>query len=650
MNVTEIIKKLGEILGVPAEEQESAFKYFINSLSNQLEKNEAVRIDGLGIFQLNEEKPIHSKNVFSDLPPEYNIVFSPLAESASLYVKLDIPEFEKDSAEYTDDIFNLGIQKNILPVFSRNFEETDMENRVDNLITNSSKVKNFNIIEDLVNSPDKYKSLEVFDKSSVSSEPVVEIGSIVIPGEDSDENMLLNEPVLSDENEFASLFNEDEEKSDKPVDDSLASHEITDVSQEELDTLYQDDWDWGDQLREDISDEFIPESSEVVDQPLAKKQEKSTDGADLLEDDSSQLFAELEESLKEELESFNDFDDDEDEELSEADLEISDDEFKNIDEVLEQMNNDIPEPEIYEHEPESEFVAEEKNETPKTVKENLSLMAKIKRKLGVFFWVLVALFVLSTAGGIYYFMFVPKPVELEDDTPLMIGDSLETKKDTTKLSDTLSVADTTAADTLKDTVKTQIPVDKNLKPAVTDPKKSAELLKKDDKTKPVQEIKKEDAKNIKPEVKKEDPKNKKPEIKKEEPKTTVSATKKEPVKVENVKPDVKTVDAKKDAAAKVPASTDKKVPATSEYKTTIPEKQIGNSFIYTNGESFSVQVSSWKNKLKASNEVSRWKNAGYNSFIVEADLKTLGGIWYRVRIGGFKTQAEAQDFVRKNKL
>jgi len=71
------------------------------------------------------------------------------------------------------------------------------------------------------------------------------------------------------------------------------------------------------------------------------------------------------------------------------------------------------------------------------------------------------------------------------------------------------------------------------------------------------------------------------------------------------------------------------------------------SAIIKNGSKYSFQVSSWKNKSKAENEMRRLKNKGYNAFITDGYVK--GSTWYRVRIGYFDTLEETEKCMKKVK-
>ncbi|NOX17009.1 MAG: hypothetical protein GXO87_01855 [Chlorobi bacterium] len=79
------------------------------------------------------------------------------------------------------------------------------------------------------------------------------------------------------------------------------------------------------------------------------------------------------------------------------------------------------------------------------------------------------------------------------------------------------------------------------------------------------------------------------------------------------------------------------------------EKQISN-LIFKHGGTYSVQISSWRDKNKAESETKRLKNIGYNAFIVEKYLSALRSKWYLVRVGFFNSPEEAKQFRTKNKF
>ncbi|MCL5031256.1 MAG: HU family DNA-binding protein [Bacteroidetes bacterium] len=70
--------------------------------------------------------------------------------------------------------------------------------------------------------------------------------------------------------------------------------------------------------------------------------------------------------------------------------------------------------------------------------------------------------------------------------------------------------------------------------------------------------------------------------------------------------------------------------------------------IFKSNNNFIVQVSSWRSNSIANMEMEKFKKRKLNSFVEKASLPGRG-IWYRVKVGGFKTLSEAENFLNKNK-
>lgn len=87
----------------------------------------------------------------------------------------------------------------------------------------------------------------------------------------------------------------------------------------------------------------------------------------------------------------------------------------------------------------------------------------------------------------------------------------------------------------------------------------------------------------------------------------------------------------------------------SLYKTVTTDTKVSNRVFY-DGKNYFLQVSSWPNRIRAEEEVNRLRALGFNAFIIEANLPQKGGIWYRVRVGPFKTEKETDEFLKKNNL
>ena len=84
-------------------------------------------------------------------------------------------------------------------------------------------------------------------------------------------------------------------------------------------------------------------------------------------------------------------------------------------------------------------------------------------------------------------------------------------------------------------------------------------------------------------------------------------------------------------------------------KNVIAETRVSDR-VYYDGKNYNIQVSSWPNRARAEEELNRLRKLGLNAIIVEANLPQKGGMWYRVRLGPFKSQKEAEENLKKNNL
>ena len=75
-------------------------------------------------------------------------------------------------------------------------------------------------------------------------------------------------------------------------------------------------------------------------------------------------------------------------------------------------------------------------------------------------------------------------------------------------------------------------------------------------------------------------------------------------------------------------------------------KKIKNN-IYGREGNYIIQVSSWKSKSFALNEARKFKKKGFNSYVEKANVNGKGA-WYRVKISGFKTLADAEKYLSIN--
>ncbi len=83
----------------------------------------------------------------------------------------------------------------------------------------------------------------------------------------------------------------------------------------------------------------------------------------------------------------------------------------------------------------------------------------------------------------------------------------------------------------------------------------------------------------------------------------------------------------------------------SDIRDPVNAERIGN-YIFKYPEGIVVQTSSWKSKTIAIGEVKKYREAGYTAFAEHSDIAGMG-LYYRVRVGYFKSLQDAENFAGK---
>jgi len=123
---------------------------------------------------------------------------------------------------------------------------------------------------------------------------------------------------------------------------------------------------------------------------------------------------------------------------------------------------------------------------------------------------------------------------------------------------------------------------------------------------------------------------------------------KPPVPIKNEAASQDILGTKQNVSSKTIAKPESNLKTENNIYQNVPNDTRVSGSIYFDGKNYSYQTSSWRNKQKAEDEVKRLRALGFSTFIMEAYLPQKGGTWYRVRIGGFNSVKDVQDFVTKN--
>ena len=113
----------------------------------------------------------------------------------------------------------------------------------------------------------------------------------------------------------------------------------------------------------------------------------------------------------------------------------------------------------------------------------------------------------------------------------------------------------------------------------------------------------------------------------------------ESVKTSPQKPQI-SPSSNKISSTKIPPSPSKNHASTS-YHTSVPQSNSLDPSFAPDGKKYTIQVGAFQTKREAEGLIKILRKSGYSAYVTKADLAKKG-IWYRVRVGGFSSHAEAK--------
>jgi len=609
MTKEKLESKLAELLNVSSHEESATFLFFKKKIAEYLKIGEALKIDNLGVFQLKEQLEKLDKSKKKSSTAKNVLIFSAESddnEKESLFLTLEIEPSKKDSTEFDESVFSIGIGKPTVPLSEKNGDESDgdfelsIDERISNLLSSSEKLENYDLWDDYLDGKQTFASLidEVeeeditdledylnHDESTPNPNDFVELDEEELLAEFDDSELLIDDDLENDE-ESDEVKPEDLDESEEVIE----QEEISEIVNEIPESIVEDVSD-----PEIISDEKI---EEILDEKPIETEELISDVENIAEDVKDEIIEESEIKLHEEvIEPIV-------EEVSELDIEDHKTESKTEkpEEEAILFSND---PEFYKQNKEDDDMAHPG-------------MNNFKKGYSPTIMALIIAFFIVGAIGIYY-LFFDNPTWLYDQNEVEITLSEKHAKEFEEAKKRVMAVNTNSNNDDSTISKNDDKVEANEdKPIVNNGSKEKKNTKKNSFAKEIE-------KDIKQNNKKSN--TQKSNIEKSTvPKVTTSKPKATSTKPKDVK---------------------KKVTETPKKASTSKTSREVNNNIFFDGTNYSVQISSWKQQRVAEQEVNRLKKKGYSAYVIKAYIPKFKANWHRVRIGKIATLKEAQS-IKKN--
>ncbi|MEG8990226.1 SPOR domain-containing protein [Ignavibacteria bacterium 4148-Me] len=630
MTKSELQTKVAEVLGVSVSEKELAYDIFISRIADLLAPDLTIKIPGLGFFQL---KKTQSGEVSSE------IIFSTLdevieGEPKHLFLSLELPEEKKAELttkkdEISDDIFSIGVGKPYIPLSDKLednaeasyiFLRKSIEERVNELISEAEHLPNFNFMEENNKILEEQKDVSAQQKLSELTSDLEFEKSIPIENEDFIANHIAKtlldiekfDEKISDKNESSSELTPTELLEDYKPQENLDMEKPEEIESKEDDEPKEIEIELGKHRRDNKADRLniVEDDSWIRSEiNIEDKNKEQEDNFEHEKKEESYLGLKKKvpekiewnwgDELREELESYNkDFE-------NGSEVEEDFDFYENKSSIKNEKVDDI----LKTTKPLSSKLFEElektiKKEIEETTKELIYSENQYSRKKYEFIEADENQFDRKEISRTHTY----------DDERKYISQEYGYKNDNKTFGKTFLILFFSFVVIAGMIVYLLLP---NKKLGTKNPNldEGLNLDTSENREQVIASLPQEQT--VIPEESDFPRVPVLPSVKKSEQKL-------EKPKEEIIKPSDETL-----------------------YRNILNDTRI-NRTIYFDGKTYNVQVSSWRNKLKAEQEVKRLRREGYDAFVLIANLPEKGGLWYRVRIGSFKSLEEAKEFSSKN--
>lgn len=640
MTINDLKLKIADIVGVSYSEKELAYDIFISKLTDILSPNLTLKIPAIGYFQLREQREDKSEIIFSPTYDDLNF------DSKNIFISIETPLQKKIPNELEDnethDIFSIGVGKPYLPLAEKFDDDTEasyvylkksIEERINDIFSEAEHLPDFNLL-------DQYEKIISEDKNISIEQTLAELTSDL--NFDNKNIDIKEEQIVKDitknflEEENVDLLenltdNIEEDASDVTLTKLLQDFKVEETQneitfsepqyeskqkKESTEELKEIEIELGKHRKSIIKEN---EKDETHLQEIEEKKEQSVFD-DILKNQSEKIIKEEEETylglkkkspekiewnwgdeLREELETYREENIENIEYIENIKKEYNNDfeyhenksEFKNekVDDILKSTK--VVPSKLFE-----ELEYEIKKEVERVTKElNYQNYPKTKTKYEFIEIEQHDFRRNKTTSNINY-----------DDERKYIESEYGYKKEEKLFSRNFIILFISFVVAVGLIIYILLPNRKVVTTAETSSNQKVDTTKNSEQI--ITSI--PQSQNVLPE---ED----------DFPRVPVLPLTKKPEEISN-----KTIEQM--------TSSDKNL-----YRNIVSDSRVYKT-IYFDGNSYNVQVSSWRNKIKAEQEVKKLRQAGYDAFVMIVNLPEKGGIWYRVRVGSFKSLEEAKDF------
>lgn len=651
MNKEEFLQKIAEMFGAEGNDARIALSVFLQKISESLELNGSVKIPELGIFQLKrknaqkefavgKEDPLFrfvnkTDNLLFNISGEapaadnetvsenlyespYYLIFMPLKyenKEEGKVLCFRMQNLDKLESDVNDSVFNLSVKKPLIPVSASAKKELMMkssfllqqkgfEEKADRLLSGAVSLSNFNIKYTRINESDVVDNVSVMNEfpeampeNEESIELEAEISSLAPEtGESADFAPDFMNPAP--EEIVPDLQNTGETKIEEPIQFDIplepVQEEIPDNTLPETSILPETDFN--------IDNAFAPDFNAMMDFPDQTDATAGTPGNEDLQSLNPDEMKEIEDLISmyntnqdtaaAEPDPWQIISDDsaqgeefhtlevEGEPVGEESFVVDsfEEELKKQTAALDSQTPPPAEPEPDTYEP---GLGHDDESLPEAAVSGEDESLRASRRISPLFLTLVIAFVAVTAGGIYFFFFSGSEVAPVSPAGKQAG-KIQTQ----------------IIERQYDIPVTVVPELSNTNEGTVDTANSeaqAQLSQQQPEQQRAGVVKPNNGGN----------------------KTQAAAAQTPP-----------------------PAAAKEQKAGVAVSPVSNAEKRVGEN-IFSDGSNYMLQISSWKTKGVAVKEAERLKKSGYNAFIT-----TSGGegkvVWYRVRIGGFKSLKDAQ--------